>query len=188
MSEQELATYHPINQSRSSKRLVYVLFAVVLHSVAFLILGLIFLRVRSPTLRLSTAAVTGLSHGNNSFVNATVVVGAHLLNPNFGRFRFGDGHVTLVHENTTIGSGSIGWGSVGGRGRRDMNVTVSVGYYNIVNNLSNSDVFGIIGVRAIWEVRGEVRVMGSMRRRRSAVVDCTFGLNVTRQGIQHLLC
>ncbi|GER33034.1 late embryogenesis abundant protein [Striga asiatica] len=186
MSEQELATYHTINQSRSSKCLVYVLFAVVLHSVAFLILGLIFLRVRTPTLRLSTAAVTGLGHGNNSFANATIVVGAHLLNPNFGRFRFRDGHVTLVHENMTIGSGSTGWGSVRGRGRRDLNVTVRVGYN--VNNLSNSGNFGIIGVRGIGEVRGEVRMIGRMRRRRSAVVDCTFALNLTTQGIQRLLC
>ncbi|KAL3635624.1 hypothetical protein CASFOL_020171 [Castilleja foliolosa] len=173
------------HQTRSSKCLVYALLIVVLHLTALLILGLIVLRVRTPTLRLYTAAVDGLSYKPPS-LNMTIVAGIHLSNANFGRFVFGDEKAVLLLGKDTIGGGIIYGGGVGSRERREMNVSVRVSYYYM--NFSGADVNNLIGLRSLAELSGEVRVLKMMSRRRSALMNCTLGLNLTSHEIQDLVC
>ncbi|KAL3637537.1 hypothetical protein CASFOL_018705 [Castilleja foliolosa] len=144
-----------------------------LHLTTLLILGLIVLRARTPTLRLSTAAFDGLSYGPPS-LNMTIVAGIHLRNTNFGRFMFGDSNAVLLLGNDTIGGGIIYGGGVGSRERREMNVSVRVIYHYM--NFSGADVNNLIGLRSLAELSGEVRVLKMMSRRRSALMNCTLGL------------
>ncbi|GFP88946.1 hypothetical protein PHJA_001038300 [Phtheirospermum japonicum] len=184
--ELESATYYPPppdHQKRTSKCLVYALLAAVLHSTAFLIFGLVVLRVRTPTLRLSTAAVHGLRYGPPS-LNMTIVAGIRLRNTNFGRFVFGDANAVFLLGNDTFGTGVIHGGGVGSREGREMNLSVRVNYNMNISGDSNN----MIGLRSFAKLRGEVRVLKMMNRRRSALMNCTLGLNFTSHQIQGLLC
>lgn len=174
---------------RSSKCLVYILLAVVLQSIAFLIFGLVVLRIRPPSLQLSTAAVTDLRYDSAS-LNMTVVAGIRLHNTNFGRFEFQGGSAALLYENATIGAANLDAGRIGGREKREMNVRVMVtgGPGHQSSNLSRDIGFGWVKLRSFAELRGEVRVVKMMNRRRTAFMNCTMNLNVTSQEIQDLSC
>ncbi|KAL7160009.1 hypothetical protein ABFS83_01G066100 [Erythranthe nasuta] len=164
----------------SSKCLVYILVAVVLQSVAFLVFGLVALRISNPSLRLSSAAVAGLRHDSAS-LNMTVVAGIRLRNPNFGSFEFRGGSASLLYGDATIGVASIYGGRVGRRDKREINVTVEV----IGGGGGGGE---LVKLRSMAELRGEVRVVKIVKRRRIAFMNCTMDLNLTSQTFQDLSC
>ncbi|KAK6158295.1 hypothetical protein DH2020_005609 [Rehmannia glutinosa] len=168
------------HKKRSSKCLVYTLLAVVLQSIAFLIFGLVVLRINAPSLRLSNATVNQLNYGPTS-LNMTVVAGIRLRNMNFGRFEFRGGHTILLYENATIGAASIYQGRVGGRKNKEMNVTLKVSYMNFSGDIG---LLGLVKLRSFAKLRGEVRVVKIINRGTTAVMNCTMDLNLTSQVIQ----
>ncbi|KAL8064088.1 hypothetical protein ABFX02_01G068800 [Erythranthe guttata] len=167
----------------SSKCLVYILVAVVLQSVAFLVFGLVALRISNPSLRLSSAAVAGLRHDSAS-LNMTVVAGIRLSNPNFGDFEFRGGSAALLYGDATVGVASIYGGRVGRRDKREINVTVEV----IGGGGGGGGGGELVKLRSMAELRGEVRVVKIVKRRRIAFMNCTMDLNLTSQAFQDLSC
>ncbi|KAI3468676.1 hypothetical protein Pfo_025339 [Paulownia fortunei] len=196
-SDEEFATYKPFNpppsnhQERSSKCLVYILLAVVLQSIAFLIFGFVVLRIKTPSLRLSTVAIRDLRYGPAS-LNMTMVAEIRLHNMNFGRFKFRGGSTTLLYENATVGATNIYDGRVGSRDNREMNVTVKVmtGHELSENymNFSRDIRSGLVKLRSFAKLRGEVRVVRIINRHRTAFMNCTMDLNLTSQAIQDFSC
>ncbi|KAH6825036.1 hypothetical protein C2S53_006953 [Perilla frutescens var. hirtella] len=173
----------------SSKTLVYILLAVVLLSIAFLIFGLVVLRIKAPTLRLSNVVVKGLRH-NSSSLNTTMIAYFRLHNMNFGRFDFHDGKATLSYGNATVGAAAISGGRVGGRKRRGIDATVEVisGSSENYMNISRDIESNLVRLVSLAELRGEIRVMNIVNRRRTAVMNCSMDLNLTTQEIQGLSC
>ncbi|KAL0330014.1 UNVERIFIED_CONTAM: hypothetical protein Sradi_4988100 [Sesamum radiatum] len=179
-------------QTRSSKCLVYILLALVLQSIALLIFGLVVLRIKTPTLQLSAAAVKDL-HYDPTSLNVTVVAVVRLHNMNFGRFKFRGGNTTFLYENATVGVTAIYDGGVGSREKREMSVSVKVMASD--RQLSDNSVdfsrdvdSGLIKLRSLAKLKGEVRVVKIINRHTTAVMDCTMALNLTGQAIQDLLC
>ncbi|EYU23414.1 hypothetical protein ABFS82_01G068100 [Erythranthe guttata] len=163
----------------SSKCLVYILVAVVLQSVAFLVFGLVALRISNPSLRLSSAAVAVLRHDSAS-LNMTVVAGIRLRNPNFGDFEFNGGSASLLYGEATVGVASIYGGRVGRRDKKEINVTMEV--------IGGGGGGELVKLRSMAELRGEVRVVKIVKRRRIAFMNCTMDLNLTSQAFQDLSC
>lgn len=198
-SDEEFATNKPFNPpsnhtKRSSKCLVYILLAVVLQSIAFLVFGLVVLRIKTPRLQLSNVAVKDLRYQSES-LNMTVVAEIRLHNMNFGRFKFHGGSTTLLYGNATIGATNIYGGRVGSREKRKINATVTVITEsshelseNIYMNFSRDIGSGMVNLRSFAELRGEVRVVKIVNRRRTAFMNCTMDLNLTSQAIQGLSC
>ncbi|KAL0393604.1 UNVERIFIED_CONTAM: hypothetical protein Slati_4326600 [Sesamum latifolium] len=173
--------------------LVYILLALVLQSTALLIFGLVMLRIKTPTLQLSSAAVKDL-HYEPTSLNVTVVAEVRLRNMNFGRFKFRGGNTTFLYENATVGVTGIYDGRVGSREKREMNVSVKVMASTDRQLSENSMDFsrdvdsGLIKLRSFAKLKGEVRVVKIINRHTAAVMDCTMALNLTGQEIQDLLC
>ncbi|KAG8375030.1 hypothetical protein BUALT_Bualt10G0057200 [Buddleja alternifolia] len=196
-SDEQLPTIQPFNpqshrQKRSSKCLVYVLLLVVLLSIAFLVLGLVVLRIKTPTLRLSLVAIRDLQYDAAS-LNTTVVAEIRLHNMNFGRFEFRSGNATLLYDKATIGAATIYDGRIESREKKGMNVTVKVtasnyelskNYMNISRDINQ----GLVKLRSCAKLRGEVRAMKIINRQRTAVMNCTMALNLTSKLLQDLSC
>lgn len=167
----------------SSKAVVYVLLAVVILSIAFLIFGLVVLRIKAPTLRLSNVAVKEVRYNSSSSLNMTVIAGLRLHNMNFGRFQFDAGSATLFYGKAAIGAADVQGGEVGGRERREISATVEVS--SDVNISESSD---LVKLRSYAELRGEIRVMKIVNRRKTAFMNCSMDLNLTTQAIQGYSC
>ncbi|KAK4435414.1 hypothetical protein Salat_0704800 [Sesamum alatum] len=180
-------------QTRSSKCLVYILLALVLQSIALLIFGLVVLRIRTPSLRLSALVVKDL-HYEPTSLNMTVVAEVRLHNMNFGRFEFRGGNTTFLYENATVGVTGIYDGRVGSRDKREMNVSVKVMASDHQLSDNSMDFFsrdvdsGLIQLRSFAKLKGQVRLVKIINRETTTVMNCTMALNLTSQAIQGLLC
>ncbi|PIN07246.1 hypothetical protein CDL12_20191 [Handroanthus impetiginosus] len=95
------------HKNRSSKCLVYILILVVFLSISFLISWRVLLKIKTPTLQLSTVNIEHLYYDSSS-LNMTIVGKIDLHNPNFGPFKFFGGPMTLLRD---IGLGLIKLGS-----------------------------------------------------------------------------
>ncbi|KAL0285908.1 UNVERIFIED_CONTAM: hypothetical protein Sangu_2761800 [Sesamum angustifolium] len=116
-----------------------------------------------------------------------------LHNMNFGRFKFRGGNTTFLYDNATVGVTAIYDGRVGSREKREMSVSVKVMASD--RQLSDNSVdfsrdvdSGLIKLRSLAKLKGEVRVVKIINRHTTAVMDCTMALNLTGQAIQDLLC
>ncbi|XP_051136882.1 uncharacterized protein LOC127255413 [Andrographis paniculata] len=165
-------------QQGSSKCFVYTLLIIVVFSIFLLIFAAVVLRIQPPTLRLSDVHVGDLRR-----TNATLLAHLRLHNPNFGRFNFRAGNATFRDGSGggIIGAASIGGGGVGRRESREFNVTMKV-------KVKLDKELDLIEMKSFGKLKGEVRVVKIVGRRRSAVLNCSMGLNVTSRQIQDLSC
>lgn len=179
------------HKTHTNKCLVYILLAVVLQSIAFLVFGLVVLRITAPSLSLLNVVVKDLRYGSAS-LNMTMLAQLRLHNSNFARFNFHGGSATLLYGNATIAAADISDGGVGKRERRNINTTVKVmAAFNGDQNWGNysRDVeLGIVKLKSLAEMRGEVRVVKIVHRYRTAVMNCTMDLNLTTQTVQRFSC
>lgn len=175
-------------KKNSSKCFVFILAFLVILSIALLGFSLIVLRINSPLVKLETVEIKNLTTGtrrnnNNNYTNMTMVTGITIKNANYGRFRFQDSRISTVFENATIGSRKIGSGFVNGREKRGINVTVQV---SLMDGMIGSD--GILKVRSLARLRGEILVLKKITRYRTAVMNCTMNLNLSKQEVEDLQC
>lgn len=176
---------------RSSKTLVYLLLAVVILSIGFLIFGLVVLRIKAPSLRLSNVIVRDLRYGPSS-LNMTFIADISLHNMNFGRFEFrSGGGAALYYGNATFGAVSVPGGRVRGRGRRSIGAAMVVAggsspanYMNISRDIESNTV----SMMSVAELRGDIRVMKVVKRWRTALMNCSMDLNLTAQAFQNISC
>ncbi|KAL1532745.1 late embryogenesis abundant protein-like protein [Salvia divinorum] len=186
----EFATNKPTpEQEGKSKTLVYILIAVVLLSIAFLIFGLVVLRIKPPTLRLSKVVVRDLRYTPSS-LNMSMIADLSLHNMNFGSFDFRGGNVALWYGNATFGAASIHGSRVGGRERRQISATLEVSggpsenYMNISRDIESN----LVRLMTVAELRGEIRVMKIVNRHRTASMNCSMDYNLRGQQVLNLSC
>lgn len=178
---------------RSSKCFVYLLLFFVLLSIAALVFGLVVLRINAPKLKLEVVQIKNLKYTAPDFasLNMTLVAQVKIYNQNFGGFTFQNGSTSMVYGNTTLGMTYYKSGLVRGRKAVRMNVTVQVKASNGLaenKNFSSDMGSGLVKLSSYANLRGEIRVLKHLTRRRTSFMNCTMSLNLTSHTVQDLRC
>ncbi|KAM7525817.1 hypothetical protein LguiA_015719 [Lonicera macranthoides] len=181
---------HHDHHHKSNKLIVYVLSAVVLQAIVFLAFASIILRVKSPTVELTSASVRNLVHTTNNdtslnSLNMTMFARVNLDNENFGRFNYENFEAVILYGNSTIGGGDIGGGRVKSRGESVRDLTVEVRAENLNSTSSSGDLVELISYA---EVKGRVRIMKMVNKFKMVKLNCTMNLNLSSQAIRNLRC
>ncbi|CAI9094193.1 OLC1v1029887C1 [Oldenlandia corymbosa var. corymbosa] len=179
--------YIPRRETSCSKCFVFFFTLLVFVCLAFLVFALLVFRIDYPKLKLDSvqAKVLQFSSSNNlASLNMTIGAEIKLSNDNFGTFKFRNGSISVVHENTTLGTTNIGSGFVRGRKRERINLFVQVR----AQNMNISIVNDLVKMKSFAELRGEIRVVKIIRTHRTSFMNCSMNLNVTSQVIQDLQC
>ncbi|XP_059656821.1 late embryogenesis abundant protein At1g64065-like [Cornus florida] len=156
-------------QKRSSKCFVYVLVAIVLHSIALLVFGIAVLRINSPKANLSSVSIKTLTYvtGQSPSFNPTMTCVMRVKNENFGSFKLENSFkVIVLYGNVTVGDMKIDRRSVRGRKTEHVNVTVQV---RSSRELLGDESFrsdmnsGLLNLISYAKLRGEVHVMNFIK-------------------------
>ncbi|XP_022862930.1 late embryogenesis abundant protein At1g64065-like [Olea europaea var. sylvestris] len=182
----------PKNLQKSSKCLVYILIIVLFHSIILFVFRLIVLPFKSPKVHISHITIQNLIAPLAS-LNTTMVAEIQVYNKNFGPFKFQNSSTTLLYRNITIGVANIYEGRVEGRERKRMNMSLQVRANKLLSdynlNLSSDIDSGLVKyLSGHAKLKGEVRLLKIIKRRRTAEMNCTMSLNLTSQEVQDLLC
>ncbi|KAL3498918.1 hypothetical protein ACH5RR_041650 [Cinchona calisaya] len=193
--------HHKQRNKKSGKCFVYIFILLVLQSIAFLVFGLVVLRIDPPKLKLGLVRINDLNYStktttsySTSSLNVTILAEVVIDNKNFGRFKLNKGSTSVVYDNTTLGMTDIKTGLVvKGRKKNWMNVTVQAIGDNdnglAGNRNFSSDIgLGLVTLSSYAHVRGEVRVLKYLTRHRTSFMNCTMNLNLTSRAVQNLRC
>ncbi|KAK6117040.1 hypothetical protein DH2020_049216 [Rehmannia glutinosa] len=181
-SDEEYATnnnFQSQDQMKKKKRmkcLAYIAAFAVIQAIIIVAFVLIFVRVRTPRVRLDDITVT--SDANTCNVRFTGRVSVR--NRNFGRYEFDSSLATIRSGNTNVGQFVIHDALARARSTRRIYVIADLRVSG-----TNSSVLDL-NVEA--RLRGKVRLVRVIRRNRSADMNCTMRINLSTNVVQNLRC
>lgn len=178
-------------RQKSSKCFVFILSLIVSLSIALLVFSLVVLRFNSPRVKLESVEIKNLDYTSDS-LNMSMVAELTIKNKNFGRLKLQNSSAIVFYGNSAIGSGTINGGNViKGRETQRMNFTIQVkanGLGRENSNFSSEISSGLLKLSSYAKLRGEIRVLKKIIRRRTAILNCTMNLKLSSQEIQDLRC
>ncbi|KAH7538119.1 late embryogenesis abundant protein At1g64065 [Ziziphus jujuba] len=194
-----MTTTNPGSARGSNKKrnwIILILAWIILHVVFILLFVLLFLRVRSPKVRLGSVSVETINLNTSSAapsfdlkLNAQVTI----KNKNFGRFKFHNSTATISYRGTEVGQATIDKGKAKARSTKKINnVMVSVKSNKVSSNsagLLRSDLSSKnLTFSAYTKLEGKVHLFLIFKKKKSAQMNCTFIVNTATKGISDLSC
>lgn len=176
------------------KCFAYLAAFVVFQAAVFLIFGLTIMKVRTPKLRVRSAAFDGTfdvvaSAATPSF-DIRMVAELGVRNANFGRYKYQNGTVEFYYGGTKVGEAFIPRATAKARSTRKFNVTVDLSSAGVpVGELAAlSSAPGVIPLTSRSAVRGKVEIMKIMKKNKSSNMNCTMQIDVQSRQLRDLSC
>ncbi|XP_073130459.1 uncharacterized protein [Henckelia pumila] len=180
--EESARNYQSSEQAMKKKKrmkcLAYLAVFFVLQTIVIAVFSVVFLRVKSPKVRLEQVTIANIGNGNTASFSAQVTV----KNTNYGRYKFDGSLATITSGNgVVLGRFAIPEARAGARSTKRMYV---------VGDLSPTaaDSNGNLAVSVAANVRGKVELLKVMKRKKSADLFCTMTINFPNNSVQNLVC
>lgn len=153
-----------MKKKKRMRCLAYTVLFAILQTAVILAFILVFVRIRTPRVRLSNVQVTNSVSGN-------IGLTAHVLirNRNFGRYKYDSSIVTILSGTRVVGGFMIPDGRVRSRSTRRIDVLVS--------NLDTGNSTGTLALTVIAQLGGEIEFVRVIQRRRNAQLSCNMNLS-----------
>ncbi|KAL5551862.1 hypothetical protein UlMin_002038 [Ulmus minor] len=176
-------------RSQNLKCYGYILAFVVFQIAVILIFSLTVMRVKTPSLRLTSVTLRNLNYNTTSF-DMTLVAQIAVKNKNFGHFRFDNSTVNVTYGGVIVGDGDIVKARAKARKTRRMNVTIELSSNGVSDDtkLRNDLSSGNLTLSSLASVRGKVTIMKVMKKRKTANMNCTMIVNLPSQTVHDLAC
>lgn len=167
-SEQEM------KKKKRMKCFAYIAVFAVFQVAVILIFSLTVMRVKTPKVRLGDIQVTGGGGGGDVKLSARVLV----KNTNFGHYKFDSALGTVRSGNNIVGQFVIPEARARARSTKKIDIVADI-------SSANSSSLDLI-VEA--ELRGKVRLMKVMKKKKTARMNCTMTLVLSSATVQNLTC
>ncbi|MCD9643696.1 hypothetical protein HAX54_031352 [Datura stramonium] len=166
---------------RRKQKFKSIFLLTIFLTVIVLIFSLIFLRIKSPKIRLENIRISNDGDGRINF-SAQVF----LRNRNFWRYDYDStlGTINSVAGGATIGRFVIPDGEARRRSTQKIYVIADITLPSRLNNNTS----GILPVISEAKIRGKVKVFRVFRKKETADLNCTMSINLTISAIQDLDC
>ncbi|GLT90830.1 hypothetical protein SLE2022_087470 [Rubroshorea leprosula] len=175
---------------RSNKKcLLYVAAFVVFQTAIILVFALTVMRVKSPKLRFGTATVGNFSTAANlpSFDLAAQVT---VKNTNFGHFKYENSTLMILYGGFPVGEVAVLEGRTRAKQTKKFDVVVAVSSSRLSSNpnFQNDINTGVLRLSSEGKLSGKVELMKVIKRKKSAEMSCTMGINLATRVVQDLKC
>ncbi|KAE9606546.1 putative Late embryogenesis abundant protein, LEA-14 [Lupinus albus] len=185
---------HRESQKRSSKCLVYILSGFVTLLAFWVVFSSIVLHVKDPSLQLRSARVIHISYNTSPSLssNITMIATMKIMNPNFGRFNYGNGSVSVVYGTASIGGWEISGAKMEARESKEFNVMVNMRCSKILlvsgNNITNEIHSGMLKLRSYAKLSGTIYLLKIVKKRKTIEMNCVMNLNLTSHSFHNIQC
>lgn len=174
------------------RKCVALIFAgIILQALIILAFSLIFLRVTSPKLRFSSVTVEKLTVNSTNSPSFSIKLNAQVTvkNPNYGRFKFPDGAISILYRGDAVGSAAVPGGRAGARSTKKVNVTAAVESKGNPSSALGGDLnSGKIRLSSEGTLSGKIHLFKIIKRRKTATMNCTMDVNTRTRAVENLEC
>nr|DAD43220.1 TPA_asm: hypothetical protein HUJ06_001450 [Nelumbo nucifera] len=188
-------------RKRNVKCFAYIAAFVVFQTIIILVFALTVLKIKTPSVKLSSVTVDNLSLNPNTTASTvspsfsmTVVAQVAVKNKNFGHFKFDNSTAIISYRGVAVGEALIPRARAKARKTRRMDVTMEVTSQRMsddalgLENLRTDIDSGFLSFTSYAKLSGKVHLIKIMKKRKTAEMKCSFMVNLRDKTIQNLSC
>ncbi|KAF5460608.1 hypothetical protein F2P56_020466 [Juglans regia] len=195
-NDEESAILHS-DELRRKKRIkwaIYITIFVVFQAIVIAVFSVTVLKVKTPKVRLGTAVtfqnVSTSTQPSASF-DISFTTQVRVKNTNFGPYKYDSATAAFMYDGVTVGEVTIPKGKAGMLSTKKVSVSVNVNSKALqsTSNLGSELSSGILTLRSHAKLSGKVELMFVMKKKKSAEMNCTMGINlVSPNELRYLKC
>ncbi|XP_050377759.1 late embryogenesis abundant protein At1g64065-like [Argentina anserina] len=174
---------------KNRKCFAYIGIFIVFQIIVMTVFGLTVMKIKTPSVRLRSVTVSDLSSSSSSFT-ATLIAEVAVKNKNFGSYRFDATTANVTYGAVTLGRGDIAKARAGLKKTKRFNVTIDVSSSGVSDSstLATDLTAGNVTLWALSRVTGKVSLMGLMKKRKTANMNCSMIVNVPNKVVYDWTC
>ncbi|KAL6174766.1 hypothetical protein ACLB2K_051412 [Fragaria x ananassa] len=180
-SDGESLSEDELKRKKRIKCFAYIGIFIVFQMAIGAVFGLTVLKVKTPKVRLgTTSTLSGVTSSTTSF-SSTFNTQIRVKNTNWGPYKFDQGVVTFMYQGTPVGTFTVPKGKAGMRGTKKIDASVSL-------NTAALNSSGELTLTSEAKLTGKVTLMGMMKKKKSASMNCTIQIDVSGQTVKSVVC
>ena len=111
-------------------------------------------------------------------------------NTNFGHFKYENGIVIFSYDGISVGEAKLGQARARARSTKKVDGSVTLSSSNLTTNSKfTSDLGGgILPLTSKSKLDGKIHLMKVIKKKKSALMDCTLEVNLGMKKIQNVQC
>ncbi|XP_062028912.1 late embryogenesis abundant protein At1g64065-like [Rosa rugosa] len=190
-SDGESLSEDELKRKKRIKCFAYIGIFIVFQIAVMTVFGLTVMKVKTPKVRLGTITITDFTSSNTApSFNTTFNTQIRVKNTNWGPYKFDQGTVTFMYQNTAIGTVNVPKGKAGMRGTKKINVNVSLNTEALTtaSTLVSELNGGVLTLNSEATLTGKVELMLIMKKKKSATMSCTIKIDVSGKKVNSLEC
>ncbi|XP_009597171.1 late embryogenesis abundant protein At1g64065-like [Nicotiana tomentosiformis] len=163
--------------------------------VIMLVLGFTIFRVHSPSIRLNSVKIDGLSYLTSKStlqpnVNLTVSAEVSVKNPNAASFKFNEATTSLFYDDVIVGEALTPPGTAKARRTLPINVTVEVMVEKILSipRLGNDLKSGELPLSTYTRINGRVNILKIIKKSAEIKMSCKMTVDLRSQDVRDVDC
>ncbi|KAL6181888.1 hypothetical protein ACLB2K_048536 [Fragaria x ananassa] len=171
---------------KNKKCFAYIGIFIVFQIIVMTVFGLTVMKIKTPSVRLRSVTVDSIGSTSNSTSSFTLIAEVAVKNKNFGSYKFDATTANVTYGSVTLGRGDIAKARAGLKKTKRFNVTIDVSSSD--SSLATQLAAGNVTLTALSRVTGKVSLMGMMKKRKTANMNCSMIVDVPKKVVYDLTC
>ncbi|OMO79649.1 Late embryogenesis abundant protein, LEA-14 [Corchorus capsularis] len=172
--------------------LAYVAAFIVFQTAIILAFALTVMRIKTPKVRFGAVSVENFSTGNGSspFFDMRLMAQVTVKNTNFGHFKYENSTIKILYGGMEVGEVAVVKARARARQTKKFDVTIDISSANLSSNsnLGNDIATGVLPLSSEAKLSGKVHLLKVIKKKKSAGMSCTMGINLGTRAVQDLKC
>ncbi|XP_050379128.1 uncharacterized protein LOC126796361 [Argentina anserina] len=186
--------FHADEERKRQKRIKmykYIGIFIVFQIVVMTVFALTVMKVKTPKIRLGNIYVQSLTaNAAAPSFDVSFTTQVRVRNTNWGPYKFEAGVITFMYAGLPVGTAYISEGKARIRSTKKMDVMVRVNSASLPPNtmLGTELGSGVLMLSSTARVNGKVELMGIMKKRKAADMECSMVFSVATNTLLNLEC
>jgi hypothetical protein len=192
--DEELPTFQSEEELKRQKRIklfTYIGIFIVFQIIVMTVFGLTVMKVKTPKVRLGAISVQNLTSvpATPSF-STSFTTQIRVKNTNWGPYKFDAGTATFMYQGVAVGQISFPKSKAGMRSTKKIDVVMSLSSDELPSstNLGTELNSGVLTLTSQAKLTGKVELMLIMKKKKSAIMDCSIAFDLASKTVQSLQC
>lgn len=179
-----------LRKKKRTKCIVYIVAFAVFQTIIIVVFALFVMRFKSPKFRVRDALFISTFNFTNDSFDLIMDAQFTIKNTNFGHFKYEYGIVRFSYDGVTVGEAKLGEARARARSTKKVRGLVTLSSSNLITNskLTSDLGGGILPLTSNSKLDGKIHLMKVIKKKKSALMDCTLDVNLGMKKIQNVQC
>lgn len=179
-----------LRKKKRMKCVAYIVAFAVFQTIIIVVFALFVMRFKSPKFRVRDASFVSTFNFTNASFDLVMDTQFTIKNTNFGHFKYEHGSVTFSYDGMIVGEAQLGEARARARSTKKVDRLVTLSSSDLpTNSKLTSDLGGgILPLTSNSKLDGKIHLMKVIKKKKSALMDCTLEVNLGMKKIQNVQC